>query len=51
MIPFPLEGVHNFEYMRVKEVASGALLDIVLFGFSDTIVTKYKQIKYKLSII
>ena len=51
MIPFPLEGVHDFEYMRVKEVSSGILFDVILFGFSDTIIRKYKQIKYKLNII
>ena len=50
MIPFPLEGMNGFEYMRVKEVASGSLLTVILFAFSDTIFKKYKQIKYKINI-
>jgi hypothetical protein len=50
MIPFPLEGYHKFEYMRVKEVASGGILTVFLFAFSQTIVKKYKQLKYKMDI-
>ena len=50
MIPFPFEGVNGFEYMRVKEVASGGLLLVFLIAFSQTIAKKYKQIKFKLNI-
>ena len=50
MIPFPFEGIHGFEYMKVKEVASGGLLLVFLIAFSQTIAKKYKQIKFKLNI-
>ena len=50
MIPFPFEGIHGFEYLRVKEVASGGVLLVFLIAFSQTVIKKHKQIKYKLNI-
>jgi hypothetical protein len=51
LIPFPLNGYDNFDYFRVKEVASGALLTVIIFTFSATLLKKYTQIKYKLNIV
>lgn len=50
MIPFPFEGIHGFEYLRVKEVASGGVLLVFLIAFSQTVIKKHRQIKYKLNI-
>lgn len=49
-IPFPLDGWYKFDYMRVKEVSSGAVFTTILFAFSETIYKRYAQIKMKLNI-
>jgi len=49
-IPFPLNGIHDFKYMEVREVTSGGILTIIMFAFSKAIFRKYKQIKYKLNV-
>ena len=51
MIPFPLEGLHGFEYLRVKEVANGTILAIFIFGFSLVLYNKANQLKKKVSSI
>lgn len=51
LIPFPLNGYDNFDYLRVKEVSNGALLTVIIFTFSATLLKKYSQIKYKLNIV
>ena len=50
-VPFPLDGVANFEYMRVKEVASASILFTVLVVFSETLQVKYQQLKTKLKML
>lgn len=50
LIPFPLNGMYGFDYMRVKEVSSGAVITVFLFAFSGTISKKYSQLKYKLDM-
>jgi len=47
-IPFPLNGYYKFDYLKVKDVSSGAILTIFLYAFSDTLIKKYHQIRYKL---
>ena len=49
-IPFPLDGLYNFEYKRVKEVANGGAFVTILYAFSETIYKRYSQIKTKLNI-
>ena len=49
-IPFYYDGKYGFEYMRVKEVASGGVLLVFLIAFSQTVIKKHRQIKYKLNI-
>jgi|LakMenEpi03Aug12_release.lakeMendotaPanAssembly.Ray.scaffolds.fasta_scaffold38770_4 hypothetical protein len=49
-IPFPLDGVAGFKYLRVKELTSGSVFLIVLFTFSETIIKLYLQIKKKFKI-
>jgi hypothetical protein len=44
-IPFPLEGVAGFEYMRVKEVASGALYGMFILIILSTLTNKAKVLK------
>ena len=49
-IPFPFEGINGFEYMNVSEVAGGGLLIVFMIAFSQTVLKKYKQLRYKLHI-
>ena len=44
-IPFPLEGVYGFEYKRVKEVSSGALVLWILINYSAVLTSKIKIIR------
>lgn len=39
-VPFPLEGVDGFSYMRVKEVASGTLYGIFMLMVVSTLYNK-----------
>ena len=50
-VPFPLDGVYNFEYDRVKEVVSAGILFTVLVVFSETLQVKYQQLKLKLKML
>jgi hypothetical protein len=49
LIPFPLNGWHGFEYMRVKEVANGTILAIFIFGFSLVLYNKAYQLKQRIA--
>jgi len=40
LIPFPLDQYAGFEYMKVTEVSSGAMLIWVIFNFSMVITRK-----------
>jgi hypothetical protein len=44
-IPFPLEGKCGFEYMRVKEVASGGLYSLFVVVVLSTFYNKIKILK------
>lgn len=48
-IPFPLDGVLGFDYMRVPEVVTGALLGWTIFIFSGVLDRKIKIINERLS--
>ena len=50
-IPFPLDGVANFEYMRVKEVSGAGIIFTALVVFSETLQIKYQQLKIKLKML
>ena len=50
-IPFPLDGVYNFNYLTVKEVTSGALLLWVLLNYSPILTNKIKIIRKRFSTI
>jgi hypothetical protein len=43
-IPFPLDGIYDFKYKNVKEVAAGALLIWVLINYSPILANKTKII-------
>lgn len=40
LIPFPLNGVYGFKHIKVREVASGSIINMVLMWFSSTIRNK-----------
>jgi hypothetical protein len=42
MIPFPFNGMYGFEYNRVKEVSSGALVLWILINYSAVLTNKIK---------
>jgi len=44
-IPFPLDGLNGFEYKRVKEVSSGALILWILINYSVVLTSKIKIIR------
>ena len=48
-IPFPLDGVLGFDYMRVPEVVTGGLLGWTIFIFSGVLDRKIKIINERLS--
>lgn len=48
-IPFPLNGVMGFDYMRVPEVVTGGLLGWTIFIFSGVLDRKIKIINERLS--
>ena len=48
MIPYPLESLGNFEYLRLKEVQSGAMFSITVVLFNNTIQDKIRILKTKL---
>jgi hypothetical protein len=48
-IPFPLDGVAGFEYMRVPEVITGGLLGWTILIFSGVLDNKIKIINSRLS--
>jgi hypothetical protein len=48
-IPFPLNGVLGFDYMRVPEVVTGGLLGWTIFIFSGVLDKKIKIINERLS--
>jgi hypothetical protein len=48
-IPFPLDGVLGFDYMRVPEVVTGGLLGWTVFIFSGVLDRKIKIINERLS--
>ena len=50
-IPFPLDGVLGFDYMRVPEVVTGGLLGWTIFIFSGVLDRKIKIINERLSNI
>lgn len=50
-IPFPLDGVLGFDYMRVPEVVTGGLLGWTIFIFSGVLDRKIKIINERLSDI
>ena len=47
-IPFPLEGVYDFKYMNVKEVASGSLILWIIINYSPVLTNKIKIIRKRL---
>lgn len=48
-IPFPLDGLLGFDYMRVPEVVTGGLLGWTMFIFSGVLDKKIKIINERLS--
>ncbi len=44
-IPFPFEGVEGFQYMRVKEVASGGFYGMFILFILSTLTNKVKILK------
>jgi hypothetical protein len=44
-IPFPLEGLYGFQYSKVKEVSSGALVLWILINYSAVLTSKIKIIR------
>lgn len=48
-IPFPLDGVAGFDYMRVPEVVTGGLLGWTIVIFSGVLDNKIKIINRRLS--
>ena len=50
-IPFPLDGVSGFDYMRVPEVITGGLLGWTVIIFSGVLDKKIKIINERLSDI
>jgi len=50
-IPFPLEGIDNFEYMNLKEVSSGALILWILLNYSPILANKIKIIRSRLHLL
>lgn len=50
MIPFPLDGVSGFKYMRVSEVFSGGILGWTIFVFSSALSNKIKVIHNRISL-
>jgi hypothetical protein len=51
MIPFPLDGIAGFDYMRVKEVVSGGILTMILIGYSSILINKTTELKKQLFVI
>lgn len=45
LIPFPFEGIHRFEYLRVKEVTSPPTVTFFLFIFQYKYQAKLSYIK------
>jgi hypothetical protein len=50
-IPFPLEGIDNFEYMNLKEVSTGALILWILLNYSPILANKIKIIRSRLHLL
>jgi len=50
LIPFPLEGLSGFKYMRVPEVISGGILGWTIFVFSSTLSNKIKIIHNRITL-
>jgi len=48
MIPYPLENLGNFEYLKLKEVQSGVMFSITVVLFNNTIQDKIRILKTKL---
>ncbi len=51
LIPFPLDGVYGFDYKDVREVNTGHILFVFLFGFSAIIFNKMEHLKDKLNLV
>ena len=49
-IPFPLDGLHGFKYLNVKEVSSGSLLLWIIINYSVVLTNKIKIIRKRLII-
>ena len=49
LIPFPLDDKYGFDYSRVNEVKSGALLGATLILYCSTLYNKAKILRDKLS--
>ena len=47
LIPFPLDQYANFEYMKVSEVKSGAILLWIIFNFSMVLQRKISILRYR----
>ena len=44
-IPFPLDGMYGFEYIKVKEVASTQVLFVMIVAFSGTLYRKLQTLR------
>ena len=47
-IPFPLDGLYNFEYKKIKEVSNGNLILWILITFSIVLTNKIKIIRKRI---
>lgn len=48
LVPFPLDGFRGFSHERVRELKSGAMLNVFLLMFSSTFVLKTTALKDKI---
>ena len=46
-IPFPLEGKYGFKHMKVREVSSGQILNMIIMIFSRTIRNNFLELQYR----
>ena len=41
-IPFPLDGYNNYDHFKVKELTTGAFLNVFIFSLQKTLQSKIK---------